>query len=90
MAKKYTYNEKRKEWYTLVYDGTYNADGSKHRKRITSKKSSGDLEKKVKAFKDEVEHRGAVRLTPYTFGEYAKIWLDTSKSTKELNTKQMY
>lgn len=91
MAKaKYTYIESRHEWATLVYDGTFNPDGSKHRKRITSKKSSADLEKKVAAFKDEVEQQGAVRLASYTFGEYAKIWLDTSKSTKELNTRRMY
>ena len=33
MAKaKYTYNESRKEWYTLVYDGTLTASGAKHRK----------------------------------------------------------
>ena len=37
MAKaKYTYNESRKEWYTLVYDGTLTASGAKHRKRISS------------------------------------------------------
>lgn len=90
MAKKYTYNEKRKEYYTLVYDGTYNADGSKHRKRITSKKSSADLEKKVAAFKQEISARGSVRSTPYTFGEYAEMWLKTAKATKELNTKRMY
>lgn len=28
-----------------VWDGTYNADGSKHRINLTSKKSSADLEK---------------------------------------------
>lgn len=88
--KKYTYNEQRKEYYTLVYDGTFNADGSKHRKRITSKKSSKDLEEKVKAFKEEVEARGAVRHAQYTFGEYAKIWLETSKASREQNTRKMY
>ena len=88
MAKtKYTYNEKRKEWSTLVYDGTYNPDGSKHRKRISSKKSSGDLEKKVIAFKQQAD---SVRVVSYTFGEYAKIWLDSAKATKELNTRRMY
>ena len=91
MAKaKYTYNEQRKEWSTLVYDGTYNLDGSKHRKWISSKKSSADLEKKVIAFKQEVEAKGAVRSAPYTFGEYAQIWLDTSKSSREKNTYKMY
>ena len=55
MAKaKYSFNEARKEWYTLVYDGTLTATGAKHRKRISSKKSSADLEKKVIAFKQEL------------------------------------
>ena len=88
--KKYSYNESRKEWSTLVYDGTYNQDGSKHRKRLSSKKSSADLEKKVIAFKNEVAARGAVRLAPFTFGEYAEMWLATAKASKEQNTKKMY
>lgn len=88
--KKYSYNENRKEWSTLVYDGTLNPDGSKHRKRIASKKSSADLEKKVAAFKQQLENQSAIRTVSYTFGEYAKVWLETSKSTKELNTKRMY
>lgn len=91
MAKaKYTYNPNRKEWYTLVYDGTYTATGMKHRKRISSKKSSADLEKKVIAFKQELEEKGSAKACPYTFGDYAQIWLDTSKATKEQNTRRMY
>lgn len=91
MAKaKYTYNEKRKEWYTLVYDGTYTDTGAKHRKRIASKKSSADLERKVQAFKQELEAQGAVADCDYTFGEYAQRWLETSKASKEQNTRRMY
>ena len=92
MAKaKYTYNEKRKEWYTLVYDGTLTSSGAKHRKRLASKKSSADLEKKVIAFKQELENKGvAPQLSNITFGEYAKQWLETSKSTKESNTQRTY
>lgn len=90
MAKaKYTYNETRKEWYTLVYDGTLTATGAKHRKRITSKKSSADLEKKVIAFKQGIEEQGAI-LSNITFGEYAQRWLETSKATREHNTIRMY
>ena len=90
MAKtKYTYNEKRKEWYTLVYDGTLTPSGAKHRKRITSKKSSADLEKKVNAFKMDLEQSGAV-MSNITFGEYAQQWLETSKATREYNTIRMY
>lgn len=91
MAKaKYTYNPKRKEWYTLVYDGTFTANGAKHRKRISSKKSSADLEKKVAAFKQTVEETGAAASCPYSWQEYARIWLDTAKSTREQNTRRMY
>lgn len=90
MAKaKYSYNEKRKEWYTLVYDGTLMPNGTKRRKRITSKKSSADLEKKVLEFKRSLEEQGTT-MTNVTFGEYAERWLDVAKSTKELNTQKMY
>lgn len=90
MAKaKYSYNEKRKEWYTLVYDGTLTSTGAKHRKRIASKKSSADLEKKVNAFKQALEDN-PVRESTITFGEYAEKWLMVFKSTKELNTRKMY
>lgn len=87
---KYAYNEQRKEWATLVYDGTFNPDGSKHRKRIASKKSSADLEKKVIAFKQEVAAKGSTRSAQYTFGEYAEMWLNTAKASREQNTYQMY
>ena len=87
---KYTYNEKRKEWSTLVYDGTLTPTGAKHRKRISSKKSSADLEKKVAAFKREVEEGNASNASNITFGEYAEIWLNTYKATKEKGTIKMY
>lgn len=92
MAKaKYTYNEKRKEWYTLVYDGTLTPTGEKHRKRISSKKSSADLEKKVNAFRLSLEQgHEELRVSNITFGEYAQEWLMTSKASKELNTRRMY
>ena len=90
MAKaKYSYNEKRKEWCTLVYDGTLMPNGTKRRKIITSKKSSADLEKKVLEFKRALEEQGTT-MSNVTFGEYAKRWLDVAKSTKELNTQKMY
>ena len=80
MAKsKYTYNEKRKEWYTLVYDGTLTASGEKHRKRITSKKSSADLEKKVNAFKAELSGKGVAQTSNITFGEYSRTWYGVSR-----------
>jgi integrase len=92
MAKaKYSYNEKRKEWSTLVYDGTLTDTGAKHRKWISSKKSSADLEKKVNEFKRSLEEgTKEYKLTNITFGEYAQEWLETSKSSREQNTKRMY
>ena len=90
MAKaKYTFNEKRKEWVTLVYDGTLDSNGKKRRKMLTSKKSSADLEKKVNAFKQSLIKEDEQKRT-ITFGEYAKNWLEISKATKELNTRKMY
>ncbi len=90
MAKaKYSYNPDRKEWYTLVYDGTLTPTGAKHRKRITSKKSSADLEKKVIEFKQQLQG-GFVQTSNITFGEYSRTWLDLYKSSKELNTQRMY
>ena len=67
MATKYSYNEKRQEWSTKVWDGTYNPDGSKHRRHIVSKKSSKDLENKVNEFRDSVRSGGAVSYSDKTF-----------------------
>lgn len=88
MSTKYKYNETRKEWSTLVYDGTLTASGEKHRKRITSKKSSKDLENKVAAFKKSLD--SGATLSGVTFGDYANKWFNLYKSNKELNTKNMY
>ena len=91
MAKaKYSYNEKRKEWSTLVYDGTLTATGAKHRKWITSKKSSADLEKKVIEFKQQLDKTGFIETSNITFGEYSRSWFDLYKASKELNTQKMY
>lgn len=90
MAKtKYSYNEKRKEWIASVYDGTLTPTGAKHRKQITSKKSSADLEKKVNAFKQSLLE-GNTQPSNITFGEYAQRWLETYKASKEINTRYMY
>lgn len=91
MAKaKYTYNEKRKEWYTLVYDGTLTPTGAKHRKRITSKKSSADLEKKVNEFRNRLNKSDFVSDSTITLGEYSRTWLSLYNVNKELNTQKMY
>lgn len=91
MAKaKYKYSEDIKGWYTLVWDGTYTETGAKHRKKLVSKKSSADLEKKVLEFKAQVESGGALAYSAMTFPQYAQKWFETSKVVSELNTQRMY
>lgn len=85
---KYTKNS-RGYFETKIWDGTYTASGAKHRKTIISKKSSADLEKKVAAFRRQLEER-EVALVNITLGEYAEQWLSLYKSTKEKNTQSMY
>lgn len=80
----------RGRWETRVWDGTYNEDGTKHRKTIISNKSSADLERKVAEFKRLQEDAQATVFSELTFYEYALKWLETNKATKEKNTKEMY
>lgn len=90
MAKaKYSKNS-RGEYETKIWDGTYNADGSKHRKRLVSKKSSADLERQVNQLKNDVENGQYVQGTDVTFLEYARSWLLTKKAAREMNTRKMY
>ena len=90
MAKaKYKQNS-RGEWETKIWDGTYNADGSKHRKRLVSKKSSADLEKQVNRLKNEVENGQYVQSTDVMFLDYAREWLRVKKGVREMNTRKMY
>ena len=87
---KYTYNENRKEWIALVWDGTYTNTGKKHRKKLTSKKSSADLEKKVIAYKRKVEENENVSFSNMTFSQYAQMWFEQNKAAREINTRNMY
>ena len=54
-------------YQTNVWDGTYNADGSKHYRKLRSRQSSKDLERKVEEFRREVEERGKVRCYSRSF-----------------------
>lgn len=90
MAKaKYT---KSKDGYfrAKVWDGTYIADGSKHRINLISKKSSADLEKKVNEFKNRVVKREYVTSSDISLYKYALEWLDTYKVNRSRNTYLMY
>ncbi len=90
MAKaKYSKNA-RGEWETRIWDGTYNKDGTKHRKRLVSRKSSADLERQVNQLRNEVENGKYVRSTDIMFLDYARQWLDVKKGVREKKTKEMY
>lgn len=75
---------------TNVWDGTYTATGKKHQKHLRSKKSSKDLERKVKEFEDNVKKRKSVKKTDVAFLEYARMWKDVYKSQREDATREMY
>lgn len=75
---------------TKVWDGTYNPDGSKHRKGLKSDKSSKDLERIVEKFRNEVESRKIIKKTDATFLDYARGWEKVYKAQKSHNTKEMY
>lgn len=72
-----------------VWDGTYNADGTKHRVSVYSKKSSKDLELKVAEIAAGIKTGTAVKKTEMMFMEYADRWLQT-KQIREKATVQMY
>lgn len=75
---------------TKIWDGTYNPDGSKHRKSLSSKKSSADLEKQVRKLKENVTNGLSVQPTEVTILEYARTWMKTYKAVRENNTRAMY
>ncbi len=89
MGKKYSKSD-RDVFETRVWDGTYNPDGSKHRQRIYSKKSSADLERLVREFKKKVAVGLKTAEESPDFYDYALRWLEIEKATCEKNTQKMY
>lgn len=89
MSTKYK-KQKDGRYMAAVWDGTYNADGTKHRKYLTSRKSSKDLEKRVKEFERAVAERTAVVKNHMTFQQYARKWRDVYKAGTAGNTLAMY
>ena len=75
---------------TRVWDGTYLDTGKKKYIIIRSKKSSKDLEDKVRLHNLKIENREYTRNTNTTFHQYAKEWMTLYKSARALNTKKMY
>lgn len=84
--------KKGKDGYfsTRVWDGTYTKSGKKHYKHLRSKKSSKDLEQKVKELEYQVKDRNVVKRDNVTFLEYARRWKAIYKSTKSNRTNEMY
>ena len=83
MAKAKYKKNSRGEFEARIWDGTYNPDGSKHRKYLVSKKSSADLERKVNQLKNEVENGQYVQKTEILFVDYANEWLQIKKGVRE-------
>lgn len=75
-----------------VWDGTYDVKGHRHYKMIRSKKSSGDLEKKVKAFEEYTKEHGGTPIldTNITLSALAEEWLKVAKAQRENATREMY
>ncbi len=90
MAKAKYKKNARGEFETKIWDGTYNPDGSKHRKRLVSKKSSADLERQVSQLKNSVENGQYVQKSDILFLDYAREWLAAKKGVREKNTQAMY
>ncbi len=90
MAKaKYT-RQKNGLFQARVWDGTYNANGTKHRISLYSSKSSRDLELKVRDLQSKVEQGNVVVDKDVEFISYCKKWRDVYKSICEKNTQAMY
>lgn len=89
MAVKY---KKGKDGYfsTRVWDGTYTKNGEKHYKHLRSKKSSKDLERKVKELEYQVKERNVVKRDNILFLTYARRWKTLYKSSTSNRTKEMY
>lgn len=75
---------------TRIWDGSYLPSGEKRRVTLRSKKSSGDLEKKVAKFRQDVEQRKNIRKTDVSFCLYARKWFKVYKASSGTATKAMY
>lgn len=75
---------------TKVWDGTYNPDGSKHRKNLRTDKSSRELERLVNEFNQAVSERRALRKSNVSFLEYSRMWREVYKANRSANTIAMY
>ena len=85
------YTPDKNGWYsTLVWDGTYDQYGRKHRKQLRTKKSSKELERIVADFKKSVKKNELTVKSNYTVQSYAQEWMRVYKAGMEINTQAMY
>lgn len=75
---------------TKAWDGTYNADGTKHRINLKSDKSSKDLERQVQELAEKIKNRQVVNQTDILFIDFCREWNMTFKAVRETKTKEMY
>lgn len=90
MAKAKFTRQKNGYFQTKRWDGTYNADGSKHLKNLRSDKSSKDLENMCAELDALVKQRQITRKTNVSFLEYSQAWIKTYYKDSPLNTRNMY
>lgn len=73
-----------------IWDGTYTANGTKHRVTLRTKQSSRRLEAMVMELTDKVRNREIIVNTDATVLQYARNWLKVYKASAEKNTIAMY
>lgn len=77
-------------WRTAVRTGEYDEQGRPILIRLSSSRSSADLEKKVREVKYRIEHRRSyVDVSDITLRDYAEKWLAT-KEQRSIKTYEMY
>lgn len=74
---------------TKIHTGKYDEQGRPVVIRLSSSKSSADLEKKVREIKYEIERGRTYFGEAVTLGEYAPLWLETKKN-RSVSTYQEY
>lgn len=90
MAKAKYVQQKDGYWQARVWDGTYTAHGQKHRITVRSKKSSRDLEMKVREIQKNVEQGNVIVDNNVDFLAYCEKWRHIYKNVCEKNTQNMY
>ena len=78
-------------WRTMISTGKYDENGKLITVRLSSSKSSADLEKKVQDYKYKLRHKVGtpVETESVLFKDYAEKWLAT-KEQRSIKTYEMY